>query len=134
MSTATPNQTLILNPGSNSLQLQASPAFLSPDAFKKLCESWLNFQSQLPKPGPTVVGLVFEVQETSMSRRLHDLRGSLRTLDLAIKSIADGYRFDDQMADVKIATMTKALGLLTVEAKTLISMLEAAVIDSNRLK
>jgi|GEM_PF-3358170 len=53
----------------------------------------------------------------SIAKRVHDLRGALRTLGMAFDSIKNGYRFDDQMAAAKLNAMEKAFGVLERESQ-----------------
>ncbi|MBI4404811.1 MAG: hypothetical protein HY537_11650 [Deltaproteobacteria bacterium] len=52
-----------------------------------------------------------------ISKRLHDINGSLRTLQLASKAIQSGYQFNDNKAQAKIDAIMKAIG--TLERETL---------------
>lgn len=51
----------------------------------------------------------------ALNRRVHDGRGSIRTLRLAIEAIQEGYRFDDDMAEAKLQAMSRAVDHLATE-------------------
>ena len=51
------------------------------------------------------------------AKRRHNLRGALRTLQLATEAIAGGYRFNDDTAQLKIATMQSAIATLEKEVR-----------------
>lgn len=43
------------------------------------------------------------------SRQKHDAREALRTLKLALESIKNGYKFDDDTADLKLKTIARSI-------------------------
>ena len=48
-------------------------------------------------------------------RRRHDLMAAVRTLDLSVKALTSGYRFDDAQSEAKIAAMQRAVQCLERE-------------------
>jgi hypothetical protein len=57
--------------------------------------------------------------EDMAAKKLHDLTGAIRSLELAIASISKGYRFNDDMAEAKIKTMEKSIGIIKRELSPL---------------
>ncbi len=66
---------------------------------------------------------VDEDSKKAVSRRKHNLKGSLRTLHQALEAIKSGYRFDDDRATIKIAAMEKALSVLESESTIVFDIL-----------
>lgn len=69
----------------------------------------------------TVLGRNGELSEEGRRRRLHDHRTALNTLQSAVDNLNDGYRFDDNYADLKLIAIERALGTIlsfspTIEA------------------
>ena len=60
----------------------------------------------------------------ALMRRSHDVRASLRTLDLSVKALTAGYRFDDGQAEAKIAAMMRAVQCLQREIDLLSEVLK----------
>lgn len=60
-----------------------------------------------------------------LARRQHDVRASLRTLDLSVKALTSGYRFADEQAQAKIAAMHRAVQCLEREVALLSAILQA---------
>jgi hypothetical protein len=50
-----------------------------------------------------------------IGKKVHDITSSLRALTFAVESIEEGYRFDDDLAEAKIASMKKAVSQLQKE-------------------
>lgn len=50
-----------------------------------------------------------------LGKKVHDVTSSLRALTFAIEAIEEGYRFDDELAEAKIASMRKAIDALQKE-------------------
>ena len=64
-----------------------------------------------------------ESSKKELAKRVHDIRGALRTLSLAVDSIKEGYKFSDNMAEAKIAAMLKAVAILDRESKSSVALL-----------
>ncbi|MBM4251270.1 MAG: hypothetical protein FJ146_04825 [Deltaproteobacteria bacterium] len=60
-----------------------------------------------------------------LARRQHDVRASLRTLDLSVKALTSGYRFADELAQAKIAAIHRAVQCLEREVALLSAVLQA---------
>jgi len=54
-----------------------------------------------------------------VAKRAHDVTSALRTLRFALESLQSGYRFDDEGAAAKLASMERALGALDRESQLL---------------
>ncbi|MEN9835164.1 MAG: hypothetical protein RL011_1357 [Pseudomonadota bacterium] len=59
-----------------------------------------------------------------LARRHHDLRAALRTLDLSVKALTSGYRFEDGQAQAKIAAMQRAVQCLQREISLVSDILQ----------
>lgn len=57
-----------------------------------------------------------------VSKRRHDLRAALRTIELTLAQLSDGYHFDDDHAVEKIASIRRAAAILHREAEVLIKL------------
>lgn len=55
----------------------------------------------------------------ALSKKAHDVISGVRSLKFAVEAIQKGYRFDDQMAQAKIASMERAIQNLEKEAPLL---------------
>ena len=53
------------------------------------------------------------------SKRRHDLKAALRTMQLLVKALQGGYRFDDDQATAKIEAVSRASLVLEKEVQTL---------------
>ena len=53
------------------------------------------------------------------SKRRHDLKAGLRTIQLLVKALQGGYRFDDDQATAKIEAVSRASLVLEKEFQTL---------------
>lgn len=60
-----------------------------------------------------------------LARRQHDVRASLRTLDLSVKALTAGYRFADEQAQAKIAAIHRAVQCLDREVTLFNAVLQA---------
>ena len=56
-----------------------------------------------------------EAASRQMAKRRHDLKASLRTLQLAVKALQGGYTFQDDQAGAKIAAIDRAVQVLERE-------------------
>ena len=57
-------------------------------------------------------------------KRRHDIRSALRTLDLCVKALTSGYRFEDAQATAKIEAVSRAIQCLEREFSLLSALLE----------
>lgn len=57
-----------------------------------------------------------------ISKRRHDLRAALRTIELTLEQLDEGYHFDDALAQEKIASIRRAAGVLNREAQVLLQL------------
>jgi len=64
-----------------------------------------------------------EKARAKLSQRRHDIVGATRTLSLALQSIREGYRFDDDLAELKLNTMLAAVTTLEKETRLLENLL-----------
>jgi hypothetical protein len=90
-------------------------------------EDEIQYLSSPPAPTEGVSGgalRIFRVKEDSESKkrlalRGHDVTAALRTLRFALEALQSGYRFEDDKAQAKLETLSKALGVLEAEAPLL---------------
>ena len=54
-------------------------------------------------------------KDEELLRRRHDIAAALRTLNLTVEALKDGYQFDDSVAQAKIRAVEKAVGALSRE-------------------
>ncbi len=57
-----------------------------------------------------------------ISKRRHDLRAALRTIELTLEQLDEGYHFDDDFAGEKIASIRRAASVLNREAQVLLQL------------
>ena len=57
------------------------------------------------------------------AKELHDIRGAVRTLNLGVTAIQNGYRFDDAMAGAKIQALANAVTTLERQLTVLTQIL-----------
>ena len=60
----------------------------------------------------------------ALTKRRHDLKAALRTIEHSVLQLEAGYHFDDEIAGQKIASMRRALTVITRDAELLMSLLE----------
>ena len=60
-----------------------------------------------------------EAGRTARAERVHDLEQAVRRFDLALKSLENGYKFDDSSAKERLKLLRQALDTLTSEASIL---------------
>ena len=65
-------------------------------------QSTPNQELQILIPSP-------QLNTEARHRKIHDIRMSLRTLENATKNIREGYRFNDQYAELKIEAIESAV-------------------------
>lgn len=52
---------------------------------------------------------------SDLYKRLHDLRGAVKTIGFCTQNLKDGYHFDDQMAAAKVEALEKAQKVISKE-------------------
>ncbi len=57
--------------------------------------------------------------KSALAKRSHDVTGALRSLRFALEALQDGYKFDDEMREAKLASVSRALANLEKEAEWL---------------
>jgi len=68
---------------------------------------------------------VHENAEYMRNKKVHDIKGALRTLKMATDSLQEGYRFDDAVAELKITAMQKAVAALNAEITPIITLISS---------
>ncbi len=63
--------------------------------------------------------------EQARSKARHDLVGALRTLSMAKDSFENGYKFDDDLAEAKIAAIGRATAALEKNISPLLELLDS---------
>lgn len=46
---------------------------------------------------------------TLANKKMHDITSALRTFEMAVESLKNGYRFDDELASAKINALAKSV-------------------------
>lgn len=62
-------------------------------------------------------------QDQNLAKRRHDLSNAVRVLRYALESIQEGYKFDDDKAQAKIASLDRAISCLEREMPELEKLL-----------
>jgi len=76
----------------------------------------MDFKVEKIDSNKVIVTSVNEPKDDGVLRKkLHDVTAAMRTINLCVKSIENGYRFDDDMAPAKLKALRSANDQLTNE-------------------
>ena len=93
-----------------------------------MAEKLISFQGDNAEPSEGRVLRVFSLRNDAeakkeLAKKQHDVTSALRSLRFAVEALQKGYRFNDDMAAMKIASMDKAITNLEKEATLLEELL-----------
>lgn len=75
----------------------------------------VKFKAEV-KFGEIVLKIPLDSSEPQiLKRRLHDLRAALRTFEMCVQNLNDGYQFDDNLAEAKLKALSKASKTINTE-------------------